>query len=392
MDRSLAGRRLPVLLIGALLAFLISWPDAGATATPSYDNALAEARTRSTFVLVDTYAPWCGPCKLFQADYDTIPALREAFSPLVFVSVNIEDSLSAAFNQRHPVSSIPQFILIDGNDVECGRIVGYVGPEKFLEELKQLLADPRPVEEKLANARADESWEGPAALANHYVERKEYREAAPYYSDALERGAPGELRLELLFVYLTGMFEGWATVEQARRVGEEALANPADVDRYWYRLYSLMWQVAVRAKNDSLRQPYLERAVEEARASGNLERDAGLRFDYANYVLKDYEAAARARHEQLELQPNPGFLNLYAWYCFEHRVCLDEAEAVAREGAAMDGPPAHLAMITNTLAELVNLRGETAEALALIERCIELDPANDYYRRQEKRFREILGP
>ena len=67
------------------------------------------------------------------------------------------------------------------------------------------------------------------------------------------------------------------------------------------------------------------------------------------------------------------------------------AEAVAREGAAMDGPPAHVAMITDTLAELVHLRGDTAESLKLIERCIELDPANDYYRRQEKRFRELLG-
>ncbi|HEX5132534.1 MAG TPA: hypothetical protein VFX92_08610, partial [Candidatus Krumholzibacteria bacterium] len=161
--------------------------------------------------------------------------------------------------------------------------------------------------------------------------------------------------------------------------------------RYWYRLYNLMMQVAVRAKDDSLRHPYLERAVDEARQSGDLERDAGLRFDYAHYVQKDYATAARAKREQIKFQPGPWSMNLYAWYCFEHRVCLAEAEEVAREGAAMDGPPAHLAMITDTLAELVHLRGETAEALELIERCIELDPANDYYRRQETRFREILG-
>ncbi|HEX5132625.1 MAG TPA: thioredoxin family protein, partial [Candidatus Krumholzibacteria bacterium] len=281
MDRHVAGRRRSALMGVALLAFFFNGPDArvaaGAESTPSYDAALLEARTRSTFVLVDTYAPWCGPCKLFQADYDSIPALREAFSSLVFVSVNVDDSLSAAFNAAHPVSSIPQFILIDGSGVERGRIVGYGGPDPFLEKLEQLLADPSPVDEKLASARADSSWEGPATIATHHANRKAYREAAPFYVEALERGASGEVRLELLYAYLRGMFEGWATVDDARRVGEEALANPADVERYWYRLYNLMMQVAVRAKDDSLRHPYLERAVDEARQSGDLERDAGLR-------------------------------------------------------------------------------------------------------------------
>ncbi|MEN8006321.1 MAG: thioredoxin family protein [Candidatus Krumholzibacteriota bacterium] len=354
------------------------------------DQAMAEARAGKTFVLADAFTTWCGPCKAFQRDLENNPAIREMLSEVVFLSIDMEDSTSAAFGEAHPVSSVPQFILMDADGVENGRIAGYKDAEDFQEKFKDLLAAAMPDEQRLASFTADASWEGQTALARHYAQRKEFEQAASHFANALERGAPGEQRLDLIWPLLVGLREGWSTVEQIKPVAEAAIAQPADVERYWYRLYTLMKQVAERAKDDSLRHPYLEKAFEEESASGNLAKNPWLRFDYAHYHLKDHLAAAQAKRDVLEIQDNVYSRNLYAWYCFEHRVQLVEAEEVAREGVAMDDNPAHVAMLMDTLAELVFLKGETNEALQLVERCMELDPENKYYRDQQVRFKSIL--
>ncbi len=394
----------PLHLVIIVLTLLVSpsifaenTPVGGTTATPSVnyqeslDRARAEALSRETFVLADAFTTWCGPCKAFQRDLENNPALRDMLSEVVFLSIDMEDSTSVAFSKAHPVSSVPQFILMDADGVEHGRIVGYADAESFQKDFKELMANPITDEQRLARSVADESWEGQTALARHFAQRKEYEQAAPYFASALERGAPGEQRLDLIWAYLTGLDEGWSNVEQIKQVATSAVAQPADTERYWYRLYSLMKQVADHAKDDSLRHPYLEKAVEEERASGNLANNPWLRFDYAHYHLKDHLAAAQARRDALEFQDNVWSRNLYCWYCFENRVQLAEAEEVAREGVVMDALPAHVAMLMDTLAELVFLKGETAEALKLVEDCIELDPENKYYRGQQVRFQGILS-
>ncbi len=383
----------PVIFLVALtilFGFSVSSADEAVSTPAALADAFTKAKEQSTFVLVDAFTTWCGPCKQFQEDYKAKSELRESLAGVVFISIDLEDSTSVEFKDEYPVSSVPQFILLDPDGVEHGRISGYGGTESFMADLEQLLENPIALDEYLASARADEGWEGPITLAKHHAGRREYEQAAPYFVEGLQRGAPGENRLDLLWATLVGLREGWSTVDEARAVAEQALNNPAETDRYWYRLYNSMSQVAEFAKDDSLRHPYLERAVEEAKESGKFQENIQLRIDYAHYVLGDFEMAAHARRDGLEYYRDPYSINIYVWYCFEHRVCLEEAEKEAREGVVMEGDPAHVAMLTDTLAELVYLRGETAEALSLVEHCIELDPDNEYYHNQEKRFRGIL--
>lgn len=377
-------------LVVLLAVVLTSAVSASPLKPATLDNALQNAHDRSTFVLVDAYTTWCGPCKKFQRDLESLPELQAAFDPIVFLSVDIEDSLNADFVAAHPTASVPQFILLDPEGVEHGRIVGYTKVERFLQELEQLLANPIPIAEQLAGAEADGSWHGPIRLAEYHSRRGDLEKAAPHYVEALHRDAPSAHRLDLLWCYLVGMREGWATVSDAVALAEEAAVNPVEEERFWNRLYNLMKQVAERAKDDSLRHPYLERAYQEAEEAGMLEKIPPLRFDYAHYALKDHERAAQARRDMLKIAPTPFQANLYAWYCFEHRVCLDDAEAVAREYMDREGRAQSIAMLTDTLAELVHLRGETKEAMRLIEQCIELDPTNEYYRNQNTRFQEML--
>ena len=57
-------------------------------------------------VIIDFWAPWCGPCRSFAPTYETV---SEKFSDIVFAKVNTEDEqeLAAGFQIR----SIPTLMM-----------------------------------------------------------------------------------------------------------------------------------------------------------------------------------------------------------------------------------------------------------------------------------------
>ncbi|HMH18069.1 MAG TPA: thioredoxin [Burkholderiales bacterium] len=69
-----------------------------ATVTLTQDN-FEQIVTGNDMVLVDFWAPWCGPCKGFAPVFE---ATSEKHSDIVFAKVNTEDEreLAASFNIR----------------------------------------------------------------------------------------------------------------------------------------------------------------------------------------------------------------------------------------------------------------------------------------------------
>ena len=85
-------------------------------------------------VLVDFWAPWCGPCKLLTP---TIEAIAEDFSGKVRVGkMNTDENPRTA--SGHNISAIPTVILFKGGEV-VERFVGVTPKEKFASALEQHL-------------------------------------------------------------------------------------------------------------------------------------------------------------------------------------------------------------------------------------------------------------
>ena len=70
------------------------------------NDTFKETITDNDIVIVDFWAPWCGPCKSFAPTYE---AVSEKHEDVVFAKVNTEDEqqLAASFQIR----SIPSLLL-----------------------------------------------------------------------------------------------------------------------------------------------------------------------------------------------------------------------------------------------------------------------------------------
>lgn len=94
------------------------------------DTFEAEVLKSPVPVLVDFFAPWCGPCKIMHPVMEDLAKDYEGKAKVVKVNVDEESQIAGMFN----IMSIPTFIIFkDGKPVK-----GFMGAQPK-ESVKQLL-------------------------------------------------------------------------------------------------------------------------------------------------------------------------------------------------------------------------------------------------------------
>src|SRR4051812_49949077 len=85
-------------------------------------------------VLVDFWAPWCGPCRVVGPVLEEIAAER---SDLTIVKLNVDENQQTAANYQ--VLSIPTLILFKHGEV-AKKVIGAYPKRKLEQELEPVLA------------------------------------------------------------------------------------------------------------------------------------------------------------------------------------------------------------------------------------------------------------
>ena len=97
-------------------------------------NFQAEVLNSDTPVLVDFWAPWCGPCRVVHPILEEMANERE---DVKIVSLNVDENQDTA--SAYDVLSIPTMILFKGGDA-AKRVVGAMPKKRLEAELEPALA------------------------------------------------------------------------------------------------------------------------------------------------------------------------------------------------------------------------------------------------------------
>lgn len=98
----------------------------------SADNFKKEVINHKSSVVVDFWAPWCGPCKSIAP---AVEKLSNEFKNVKFAKVNVDDNSELA--QEYGVMSIPCLIFFKDGE-EFDRMVGFSGEGPLREKVASL--------------------------------------------------------------------------------------------------------------------------------------------------------------------------------------------------------------------------------------------------------------
>lgn len=332
--------------------------------------ATEAAAKEEKLVFVEFYTDWCSWCRRLESETLTDREVRNELDEFVSIRLNAEGD-GAAEARRFGVESYPTMIFLDPAGEEVDRIVGFLPPDKFLEEvrrirtgdtlyacLKRLQEDPTDIE---AIRRAVEGLLERSDPEGAIAKIKKFHAEDDHAHEVCEKlmfQAGRDLHYRVYLRAAKLYREGWKTSLEVPRVpGSKRLSELIDGG---------LTSLDPGEQADLMREARFDDAAELLEVI-TLEKAGGEDlFGLAAFAFRGghYELAADLYtrwFDDPEAPHEANALNRAAWQLYLARESLDSAEAMARKAYRLD-PSADIA---DTLARLLYVNGNAQEAIEL---------------------------
>ncbi len=356
-------------------------------------SAVAEAGTRNTLVMVDFFTDWCTWCRRLETETFANPDVRRELAGVVAVRLNAEkDGVELA--RKLGVDGYPTMVFLgpDGNEVD--RIVGYLPPDRFLEQLR-LIRGGDTFAACLGRLSSDPgNWDALQRAVNGLLERSDPEAAVARieaYNRAAGEGATPMCRVLLSTARAALQDRVYRRAAKLMRAGwdeplwvSDAAAAPA--------LKELVARRPQRMDPDEVARELRAARTSDARGLfegvdlGSLPADTLMQAASFADRTGNYDLAAdlyvrwyRANGKDATSEA----LNGVAWQLYTLGRNLDTALEMVRSAYGKDSSPD----IADTLARLLYASGQTGEAIELQGRAAGAaggGAADDYRKAMEK--------
>ena len=347
----------------------VSEPTKPAHAAPrvvwSEDVSWAEIRgravARNQAILIDFYAPWCGPCKALDGMVYNDPAVIDELADVVTFKVDIDKARYGRMKDDFAVEVLPTLVWCDPDGTEFARFTGFKATANFLATIRGIRDDRRALAE--AEHRLTDRPEDAEALltaATFFTQRGDSARARVLYRRLVALGhrrpdgGPGQPPRLLVARGLLGL------------AGLEYGADRSDHAQALTRRAAGLFSATDPDFSVGLRE-IASRQVAVGDTLGALDA-------YRQLVeLDDRDVEALGSYARLALQID---------------VDLKEASHAALRAAVLsDEDP----RVIGTLAECFYRRGLYKKAIRWIQKSIDGDPDTETYRLQLAKYEDALA-
>jgi len=334
---------------------------------------------------------------VFAREVNESDVIKTALHDVVLVSIDCEKGEGVELAKKYGVSGYPTYIAVNGDGEITDSTIGYAGAEAWAAFAKSTTVDRRTIEAKTAAYAEQPTAALARSLGNRASTAYDFKGAVGYFQKAreLDPGHADEFTEQILTNMYYGSYGGAFTIDEVEAEVKPAFDAPDADTGDKLQLAEMMTQAAKSAGAPERAATYLKAAMAAPVDSSdeNLVRSRDrLAIDAALIIDKDEDKAVTLMRASLPegWDETPRGLNRFAWWCFENRVNMDEALALALMGVDLAEDDRARAQILDTAAEICNALGNCDKAVDYIKQAVDLQPDSQSFKDQLARFEKLL--
>ena len=360
----------------------------------SLEEAMAASAKDGKPVMVDFYADWCGPCKLFTRESKTKKDIKAALGKVHLVKLDAEKG-GKEIAEKYSIKGYPTFVFMDSKGQSFYRFWGY-DREYFLENFNKALADQTTYAARIKRYAAKKGMEDGMALANYYNTRGDSQKTVALYEEILKNYPKAPVMYDLFEAKFADMGKDASKYPALAELAKNVLASESADASKKVAVAEMMLSAAKRVEKVDSAGHFLEAGIKSAKAAKDEKhmdtRLKRLQSAHALHIAKDEAAAVSFYKASLQegWMEDANQLNAFSWWCFQNKVNLREGRTLAKKGIELAEDKSDKANIIDTLAEIENAMGNPIEAARLMEEAIKLDD-REAFKKQLERFRKLAS-